>query len=257
MLNLFVVGELPFKYVENTAFIEYTNALNFRVTLPSRHKISSDVANYYIDERNKLYAYLSNPNHMVHLTTDTWTSSCQRVNYMVVTAHFIDDSWVMHKMIINFRPIDSHKGEDIGRLLLDCIHGWGIKNVMTMTVDNASSNNTAIDFLKRKLPNMYDGGKNFQVRCIAHILNLIVKDGLKEHQYSVNCVTKAVRYIRQSTQRISLFKKCIKECGLQTKRFLCGDCPTRWNSTYEMLKVAVELRQAFVKYEVEGIFLFN
>lgn len=127
---------------------------------------------------------------------------------------------------------------------------------MTITVDNASSNNTTIEFLKRKLPNMYEGGKNFQVRFTAHILNLIVIDGLNEHKYSVDCVEKVVRYIRNSTQRISRFKKCIKLCGLETNKFLCGDCPTRWNLTYDILKIALELREAFVKYELEGIFYF-
>ena len=46
----------------------------------------------------------------------------------------------MHKRIINFRPIDSHRGDDIGRELMECIKGWGIKNVMTMTLDNALMN---------------------------------------------------------------------------------------------------------------------
>ena len=73
---------------------------------------------------------------------------------MVVTAHFIDENSEMHKRIINFREIDSHKGEDIGRELLDCIHGWGIKNVMSMTVDNVISNDKAIDFLVKKLPSL-------------------------------------------------------------------------------------------------------
>ena len=49
---------------------------------------------------------------------------------MVVTTHFIDDEWVMHKRVINFREIDTHKGEEIGRELLACIHGWRMKNVM-------------------------------------------------------------------------------------------------------------------------------
>lgn len=65
---------------------------------------------------------------------------------MVVTAHFIDDEWNMHKRIINFRPIGSHKGVDISSDLLKCVVGWGIKNVMTMTVDNAPSNDKARSF---------------------------------------------------------------------------------------------------------------
>lgn len=95
LLNRFVVCELPCKFVENEAFIEYTNALNGRVLLPSRHKISWDVANFYIQERTKMAQYLSNPKTTINLAIDTWTSSCQGVNYMVVTSHFIDENWEM------------------------------------------------------------------------------------------------------------------------------------------------------------------
>ncbi|GJY86078.1 zinc finger BED domain-containing protein RICESLEEPER 2 [Tanacetum coccineum] len=173
-------------------------ACNGRFVFPSRHKLSRDVEKYYLDERNKLLAYLTKPTTTVHLTTDTWTSSCKK-NYMVVTAHFIDNEWNMHKQIINFRPIDSHKAEDISSDLLKCIVGWGIKNVLTMTVDNAPSNDKALDHLIKSLPNakIYDEGKHFHIICMAHILNLIVKEGLKEKNYHVDCVANAVKYIRK------------------------------------------------------------
>ena len=121
LINMFVVAELPFKFVEHEVFVEYTKACNGRIVLPSRHKLSRDVSKYYLDERSKLLAYLTKPTTTVHLTTDTWTSSCKKTNYMVVTAHFIDDEWNMHKRIINFRPIGSHKGEVISSDLLKCI----------------------------------------------------------------------------------------------------------------------------------------
>nr|KAJ0222091.1 hypothetical protein LSAT_V11C200062950 [Lactuca sativa] len=251
MLNLFVVGELLFKFVENEAFIEYTNALNGKVKIPSRHKISRDVAKFYVEERKKLLTFFANPHNMIHLTIDSWTSSCQKTNYMVVTGHFIDDDWVMHKRILNFRPIDTHVGEDVGRLLLECIHEWGIKNVMTISMDNATTNDKALEFLTKKLPNLYEGGKHFHVRCVAHILNLIVKDGLKYHNTHVSCVQRAVKYIRHSTARIRKFKKCMKDSDLEGDKFLCGECPTRWNSTFELLKSALNLKDTFFEYEVK------
>ena len=79
---------------------------------------------------------------------------------MVARAHFIDQDWVMHKRIIKFKYLDSHKGEDIGHTLLTCLQEWGINNVMTINVDNASSNEKAIGFLMKKLPNLYDGRDN-------------------------------------------------------------------------------------------------
>ncbi|GJZ85552.1 zinc finger BED domain-containing protein RICESLEEPER 2 [Tanacetum coccineum] len=73
-------------------------------------------------------------------------------------SHRHDEDWVMHKIIINFRPIHSHRGVDIGRALLECITGWGIKNVMTVTVDNISSNDKALEYLVENLPTKYDNG---------------------------------------------------------------------------------------------------
>ncbi|KAJ9566579.1 hypothetical protein OSB04_002545 [Centaurea solstitialis] len=85
---------------------------------------------------------------------------------------------------------------------------------MSMTVDNATSNDKAIKFLVKKLPkwkivgpNQLDQQKHFHIRCMTNILNLIVKNGLKFQNYHVECVQKAIRYIRHLTQRINNFKK--------------------------------------------------
>ncbi|KAJ9553215.1 hypothetical protein OSB04_017260 [Centaurea solstitialis] len=48
-------------------------------------------------------------------------------------------------------------------------------------------------------------------------------------------------------------KKCMKECGVESKRFLCGDCSTRWNSTQDLLKIVVALEEVFIKHAVQDI----
>ena len=53
-------------------------------------------------------------------------------------------------------------------------------------------------------------GKFLHVRCSAHILNLIVGDGLKELDYSIMIVRNAVRYVRASPSRLERFKTCVK-----------------------------------------------
>ena len=129
---------------------------------------------------------------------------------------------------------------------------WGIKNVFTVTVDNASSNDTAIGYFKKKLLSWGASSVRVQylhMRCIAHILNLIVIDGLKEVNASVKKVREAIRYIRNSTQRLKKFIDISDLFEIQCKSSLSLDTPTRWNSTYTMLETACCYEKAFDKYD--------
>ena len=133
---------------------------------------------------------------------------------MCLTSHFIDDNWNLQKKIINFCPIACHKGILIGRAVEKCLIDWGLKNIMTLTVDNASSNDIAANYLKKRL-NIWDTGllegQYLHMRCASHILNLIVKDGLNEVDLSVLKVRVFVKYVRSSPTRLNNFKECIKE----------------------------------------------
>ncbi|KAI5323492.1 hypothetical protein L3X38_032564 [Prunus dulcis] len=70
---------------------------------------------------------------------------------MVLMAYFIDDDWVWHKRILNFCVIPNHKGNTTGRLVKACLNGWGIDKVFTISVDNASSNDGCISYMKKRL----------------------------------------------------------------------------------------------------------
>ncbi|KAL1111766.1 hypothetical protein V6Z11_D02G082500 [Gossypium hirsutum] len=121
---------------------------------------------------------------------------------------------------------------------------WGIERVFTITVDNASANSVAIEYLRKKLNHRnasVANGKFIHMRCVAHILNLIV-------QY----VRGAVRYIRASLSRLAKFNQRVKEEMIDSKAQLCLDVPTRWNSTYMMLKVAKKYERAFESYVRDG-----
>ncbi|XP_024195785.1 zinc finger BED domain-containing protein RICESLEEPER 1-like [Rosa chinensis] len=61
------------------------------------------------------------------------------------------NDWKLHKRIINFCTITSHKGEEIGRVLELCLQQWEITEVFTITVDNASANDLAVAYMMRRL----------------------------------------------------------------------------------------------------------
>ena len=147
------------------------------------------------------------------MTTDTWTS-LQNVNYMVLTAHFIDLDWVLHKMILNFSQVTNHKDDTIGKLIESCLLEWRIDKVFSINVDNASSNEGAISYIKKRLRSwktLILEDELLHMRSCAHIINLIVNEGLREMHDSIARVCNLVRYVRSSLKRLTKFKTCVEQ----------------------------------------------
>jgi len=167
---------------------------------------------------------------------------------MTVTASFIDDNWQLHKKVISFFKVKGHKGEDIGKNLLRCLTEWGLDKVMTVTVDNASANDNGVAILRRQLQGTnVAGGKYLHMRCAAHIINLIVQDGLKEVDLSVKRVRAAIKWIKNGTSRLVKFREIAEEEKVDSKAFLKLDVPTRWNYTYLMRKSAITYEKVFTR----------
>ena len=83
----------------------------------------------------------------------------------------------------------------------------------------------------------------------AHILNLVVQDGLKEHNEFVIKIRNAVHYVRSSSVKRDAFKECVEHVKISNKSLLCLDVETKWNSTYLMLDAAENFEAAFVRLQ--------
>ncbi|XP_076960056.1 zinc finger BED domain-containing protein RICESLEEPER 2-like [Bidens hawaiensis] len=160
---------------------------------------------------------------------------------MALTAHFIDNDWNLVKKVLNFCQLDGHRGVDIGKGVESCLNGWEIDNILTVSVDNASANDSAIEFLKIIYANNHISllhGKWIHIRCASHILNLVVQDGMKKVDESIENIRCVVKWVKESGARIEKFKKCAESARCATTKELVLDIPTTWNSTYLMLDVA-------------------
>ena len=76
---------------------------------------------------------------------------------------------------------DSHAGQVLCHKLMGLLLELNIKRKLSsITIDNAATNDRMIDFILLALDknDLILGGQKFHIRCYAHILNLIVKDGL-------------------------------------------------------------------------------
>ena len=68
--------------------------------IPSCTTVTRDCFDIFDEQKYKLMAVFKETQQRVSLTTDTWTS-IQRINYMVITAHWIDKNWTLHKRILS------------------------------------------------------------------------------------------------------------------------------------------------------------
>lgn len=251
--EMVIEDEQPFVLSERSGLRKLMAEACPRFMLPSRRTVTRACVKVYEDEKEKLKKFFKDNCERVCLTTDTWTAKNSQ-NYMCVTAHFIDNDWNLRKAIIGFFLVKGHRGEDIGKSLENCLAEWGIDKVFTITLDNASANNNAVKYMRRILnesKGCFAEGEYLHMRCAAHIINLIVGDGLKEIDKSIQRVRAAVKFIRGGSSRLVKFKKCAELAKVQSKAFMNLDICTRWNSTYLMLHAAEKYQKAFERYSDE------
>ncbi|WOG94300.1 hypothetical protein DCAR_0313593 [Daucus carota subsp. sativus] len=191
-------------------------------------------------EKRKVKQELESLSGRICLTSDLWSSSTMD----------------------GFMP-PPHTGQLLAEKFIGLLKEWGIEiKVFSLTVDNASANNSFVEILKSHL-NMNGvllcDGDYFHVRCGAHILNLIVQSGLKVVDNCVSKVREMVRYVRGAKARMIKLAEFVSQLSINCKKKLSQDVSTRWNSTYVMLESALQYKVALSQYGLvdKNVVLFS
>ncbi|XP_050379504.1 zinc finger BED domain-containing protein RICESLEEPER 3-like [Argentina anserina] len=227
-IEMIIKDELPFRHVENDGLKAFVNELQPHWIILNRRQVAKSVLDKFNHKKTILLNGLKASDTRISITADTWTS-IQNINYMVVTAHFMDVDWKLHKRIINFCPIVSHKGDDIGRAVEQCLRQWEISKVFSITIDNTSANDVAVQYMKRRL-------KGYKT---------LVKDGLKELEKGITTIWNCAKYVRSSSARLDKFREFagLEQCMANANVPL--DVITRWNNTFLMLQAALKYEAVF------------
>ncbi|GJU68262.1 zinc finger BED domain-containing protein RICESLEEPER 2-like protein [Tanacetum coccineum] len=247
---MIMVHELPFNFVEYDLFNLLMKEANPAFNKISRASTRQDCISSYEIGRKRIQKLLNSVNR-VSVTTDMWTSN-QNIHYMVVTCHFVDSDFKLNKCILSFVDVPPpYSGIGIYDCLFKCLKEWNIEaKVATLTVDNAKTNDVVAKKLRENLNlqgKLAIGGKLFHVRCCAHILNLLVQDGLSEIGKIIHNVRESVKHVGASPGRLHVFSELSKQL-LVSRKHLILDVSTRWNATYAMLSTALEFKEVFVNY---------
>jgi hypothetical protein len=246
--------DLPFRFVEYEGIREMIKYLYLGAPLISRNTLKADLKNLHMREKQQVKFMLNGCPGRICLTSDLWTSLTTD-GYICLTIHFIDNNWVLTKMVLNFSFMPSpHNGISLCEKTYNMLEEWGIDTkVFSITLDNASSNDVCVGLLRNQLnikKALLCEGEFLHICCCAHILNLIVQDGLKEIDSAFQKICDSVKYVRGSQMRKQNFLHAVNKMSLDSRNELKQDVPTRWNSTYLMLDTAIHYRSAFSYLEM-------
>lgn len=198
---------------------------------------------------------------------------------MCITAHYIDDNWVMHRQLLGFEHfLPPHTAEATAGLLRQII----VKNhlqhrFMGLTGDSASSNTASVPLLSKLLESHGANWSHLEkyFHCSAHVFNLVahavcdpyttkVKINGREQvvendaddtseQFSappgkmsdaLSKLAAMARKLNKSTTMLEEWKRICRLHGLAELKLITA-AATRWNSRYEQIERAKNYRAVY------------
>ncbi|KAK8317944.1 hypothetical protein V6Z11_A13G139800 [Gossypium hirsutum] len=212
--HMIMVHELPFAFTEYELFTLLMKTASPHYVRISHATAKADCWTSYEVEKKRLNGLLKIVDR-ISITTDMWKSG-QKIQYIVLTAHFVDSDWNLQKRVLNFVDMPPlHSGVFAYDALYKCLQDWDIEGkVCSIFMENASYNDATIRMLKYSLSfhkMLYLNENLFHVSCCAHILNLLVHDGLFEIEDVIDNVRESVKHIRTSTNVTYAMLSCVLE----------------------------------------------
>ena len=247
--------DLPLGFGDTDAFEEYIkNSHNPRFVRSSRRTTTRDLDKLFA-ERRAMIRNCVHASASVALTSDIWSGNAKE-DYISVVAHYVNADWELQKKIVGLRLIQvKHSGENISASIASVVEEYGlVDKIFSITLDNASSNAKAMETLTPMFagylgcdPAPDDPAPGYSLvhqRCACHIINLIVKSGLKRIKPYIEDFRTAINFLNSSNQRIAMFRNYCEAKGMRPRKFGL-DMDVRWNATYLMLKHLVPYSEVF------------
>ena len=97
---MIILLEYPLSMVEHCGFRKFASSLQPLFPYVSRNSIKKDILGIYEVQKSKTQELLEKNEGKIAITTDLWTARNQKRGYMIITAHFVDESWTLQSRII-------------------------------------------------------------------------------------------------------------------------------------------------------------
>jgi hypothetical protein len=130
------------------------------------------LVNEYNRHREAVIRLLRNSPGFIHIAFDGW-SSRNKYSLYGITCSFLDQHFRVQKIVLGLPELQvRHTGENIAAEVIEILSSYRIEDkVGYFTLHNASNNDTATVAIADYFG--FEGGRQRQVRCIGHIMNLV------------------------------------------------------------------------------------
>ena len=212
-----ILHEYPFAIVDHVGFQDFVGGLRPNFKIVGKNTLKRDIKKNYNEKKQKTMVEIDKNASKVAITTDLWTANNSKRSFMVITAYYISDFWtsesrviryffsLSHFVVLVFRFLGKlinfllslvnhiylyffgfiimpspHDKYSLSKILLECLSDWNIDLKLSVTIDNASNNDGMMKLVSDKFQasSVILGGKLLHMHCAAHILKLVVQEGL-------------------------------------------------------------------------------
>ncbi|OAA52146.1 Ribonuclease H-like protein [Cordyceps fumosorosea ARSEF 2679] len=293
VVNWIVESQQSFRQVEHPRLRQIFEYLNPAVRIKDAHVTAKTIQSLAIQQferhRDAVQHALRRSPGQIHIAFDGARTRNRHALYGV-TAVFRDEDNQLRKLVLGIPElVERHSGENIAAEILDIIRSFGIEDkVGYFTLDNAANNDTAMREIAQELH--FDPVRR-RVRCVGHILNLVVKSLLfgkdveafedtvakgealaraahdtwmrrgpvgKAHNFAIwvhrsDVLTQLLRQIQQDSYAAA----DDAEVGKQRPVDVVIDNDTRWLSQYYMIKRLLRLQPFYEEFIAKAKRIFR
>ena len=171
VLEFIVLADLPFNIVEHPAMQRMLTYFDPRYVLPGHTYCGeTGLSELHRDVHSHLESLLMEDSPSISFTTDIWSSDVSPISLLSLTAQWIDPNFKLRAAVLHAQEFrESHTAAALVRKYENMLQTWQIprERVHVVLRDNAA--NMAKAMREGVLPTL---------PCMAHTLQLAVKDGL-------------------------------------------------------------------------------
>jgi hypothetical protein len=293
ILRWIVLEMVPFTCVTKPSFQAIFNDIpGIELPWKSADTVKNRLTNRLEFARSGLKEDLEKTCKTLGISLDLWTSKNQ-LSILGVVGHWLTEDFKYKECVLEFKELHgSHSGENQAQVIEALLVELGIgPKLLTITGDSASSNDTLCSELYSLLIKRFDikegntqdpqfirfEGQDSQIRCIAHVLNLICSDiltslkagdkksaqeacsALQAHQPldpelgALARLRIIVMYIERHPQRRQRWRSECRLLGVSEK-VIPYDVSNRWNSTFRMLESGLQATKQINRFiQSEGM----